>query len=445
LYACWPLKVLGGAVVITVVCASIFRIPFRPARLGAHLAHLGVILLAGGAVWYVAGSVSGYAVAHRVPASGQFGRVDRFYLEETGAVYVSRRTGEGEQQTESPLPALPPGEPGSKLSLSVASPPGSPALTVTDYLPSAHLQWQWRDDGLVDTPAVEVVVHDGPHAFRRTLFPEEAFAPASDAGRYSVRFSPQLQADEAVAIARQGQRDIAWIVRAGAGPARLWVFRPDGSRQEHDLQVGQEVSLALAGRPVKLQVLRFFSQPWLAGVAQAVQDDEAPPAVKLEIAFNGWRGSHWVGYYHSVRPVDPGSLELPRLRLPDGSEMYFQFAPQSRPLEPFSVAELRYLTRGGSGIPKDYVSLLAVLDPAGRPVQQLECRLNRPADVGRFRLYHSEWRPDPEHPTEAIFLVTARPGVWAVWLGCLLICVGIPYGFYVKPLLLRRTARRAAT
>jgi len=91
----------------------------------------------------------------------------------------------------------------------------------------------------------------------------------------------------------------------------------------------------------------------------------------------------------------------------------------------------------------DYACLLEVAAPPGGPPKLVECRLNRPAAVGGLRVYQSTWSPGPEAPEEVVFLVASRPGIRAVWLGCILACLGLPYAFYVKPLLLRRQGRAA--
>lgn len=442
LYTAWPLKAYLWAVAVNAACASIFRIPFRWDRLGAHLAHLGVIVLAAGASWYVARSVSGYAVAGRDPVSGLFIPVDRFYLEKTGAVYVSVDPASGAGAAESPLPLFPQAEAAERLNIPVSSPLKGVSIAVTGSDPAADVGWLWRDDGPAEAPAVEVVVHDGPHAFRRVLCMAYAFASRFDTDAYTVRFAAEAEAARLARLARDAETDVAAIIRPANAAAELAVFRPDGSSERHPAEPGKAITLVLGGREVKLEVVRFLTRAWRAGVARPVRQGQAPAAVKLDVTVGKWRGSLWVGRYHSVRPIDPADPDLQRLPLPAGRMLYFQFAPQYRPLgKTFAIAQMRYLTYPDSGIPRDYVCSLAVLDSDGQPTEQLECRLNRPADLGPFRLYQDEWRPDPEKPTEVIFLVRARPGIRAIWLGCGLICAGIPCAFYLKPLLRRRAGR----
>lgn len=443
LYATSPLKVCLWALVINVACASIFRVPFRLSRLGAHLAHLGVIVLAAGAGWYAAGSLSGYAVAHRDPASGLFAPVDRLYLEDSAALYVTAPSPGGARQAEWPLPAWPEGKPVGQLDIAVPSPVTGVSVAVTGYMASAHLESRWADDGPVPSPGVELIVHDGPHRFHRTLCASVDSARRFDADAYALVCLPESDADRLARIAQAPARDIALIVPAGTRRGRVVILRPDGSREERAAGSGQTLSLTLGRRQVKLEVVRFLARARRVAAARPAPPGQAPPAVKLDVEVGEWRGSLWVSRYHSLRPIDPGNPDLQSLPLPGGGRMYFQLAPQYRMLgKALAIAQMRYQTYPDSGIPRDYICALAVLDAAGRPAERLECRLNQPVDVGRFRLYQSEWRPEPENPTEVIFLVRARPGIWAVWLGCGLICAGIPYGFYVKPLLLRR-ARRA--
>ncbi len=443
LYRAWPLKLCLWALVLNVACVSLFRIPFRLMRLGAHLAHLGVLVLAGGATWYAAFAVSGYAVAHREVASGLFAPVDRFYLSQGISIYVSSDLPGSAGPAQTPLPAPLAEGPAHAVSLPVQTPLEGVCVTVTGYMPSAEVQWQWRDDGPVEAPGVELLVRDGPHTFRRVLCPAYAFAKQSDARQYSVRFAADPDDTAFAALARETRTDLV-AVHVAAGEVALVVLRPDGSRESHTAKTGQAVSLKLGDRQVSLELVRLLSRAWRAGSARPLQARQGGPAARVEIAAGEWRGTQWVGYWDSLRPPSLADPRQQHLLLPGGRAVLFELAPRSRPLPTaFTIAQLEYRTYPNSGIPLDYVASLALLDDQGQPTTMLDCRLNRPADLGPLRLYQDRWRPSAEEPTEVIFLVRARPGIWAIWVGCGLICAGLPYGFYVKPLLRQRRLRRA--
>jgi len=438
LYGAWPLKLLLACLVGSVACATVFRVRFRLAGLGAIAAHVGVIVLAGGSWWYVGRTVSGYAVAHRDPASSLFLPVDRFYQSDGAALYLSALFPGGLEQVQRPLPAL---RQGQGLDGLIWTAPGV-SVAVTDFLPAAVIEWIWRDDGPAGTSAVEVICRDGKDVRRCVLCPAYPFARVLDADGYIVSFPVEADPAGAAELADRSSKDVVQLVRTAEGQLDLTVFRPDGSRQAYRAGIGGEVNLPLAGREVALAVPRVLDRAWRAAATRPVRAGLGQPAIELEVAVGNWRGRQWVGFYHSRRPASRAYRDMPCLLLPEGKALFFQFAPRSRRLpRAFTIVQMRYKTYPGSGIPRDYLCTLAALDERGQPAEHLTCGLNRPADLGPVRLYQDEWRPGPEDPQEAIFLVRSRPGLWAVWLGCGLICVGIPYAFYVKPVLLRRRRR----
>ena len=78
-------------------------------------------------------------------------------------------------------------------------------------------------------------------------------------------------------------------------------------------------------------------------------------------------------------------------------------------------------------------------------------KLNFPISVGRFRLHQSTWRPKEEtssdysDPSGIILGVADRPGILLVFAGSIALCLGFPFAFYIKPLILKRKSGRAAS
>ena len=316
------------------------------------------------------------------------------------------------------------------------------SIAATDYLPGAELEYAWRDDGPAACAGVELLLREGARERRVVLCASHAFAASFEGDGYALLFPAEADAGRLAQRARRIRTRVAAIVRPGDGSAKVTVFHPDGSQEDRQIRPGEPGTLLLGGREVKLEIVRFLTRAWRATTARPARPGVAPPAVKLEVRIGNWHGWQWVSQYHSVRPIDPADPSQSRLLLPGGKTLFLQFAPRHRPLpKAFTIAQLRYLTLPGSAIPRDYICSLAVLDDAGGPAEYLDCRLNRPADLGAIRLYQHEWRPDPEDPSEVIFMVRARPGIWAVWLGCGLICAGIPVAFYVGPLRRRQEGR----
>jgi hypothetical protein len=74
-----------------------------------------------------------------------------------------------------------------------------------------------------------------------------------------------------------------------------------------------------------------------------------------------------------------------------------------------------------------------------------EVRLNQPIRVGEFRISQQAWdMDDPHRPQFTVLGVTNRPAVPLIWAGCVLILLGMPYAFYVKPLPRRRRTKGGA-
>lgn len=446
LYALWPLKVLLVGLVVNLLLATVRRVRPGWAGLGTWLAHAGVVVLAGGAAWYAARHVSGVAVAARGDPAGAFSRVDRFFVNGTAAIYATP-SGEPSAATQTPLGPLPPARRPIRLDAPVESPFDDVVITASRYLPAAAVAMEWRDDGPAEVPAVEVVIDDGPRRLRRTICPAYPFAGAVETDAYAVSYVRSL-ADVDTDV-RKGPADASevkdWVViaPAGGGGVEVGVFDYWGKRRGVErVATGKRIELALRGREVGLTVVRCLTRAWLAGEASGVSPGKGGAAVRLDVAAGDWRGSQWIGFDPYVGRLDPADRVLQRLPLPGRRMLYLHFAPQSRPLpRPFRVADLEYRTYPGSAEAMDYACTLEV-SPAGvaRP-QRLGCRLNQPADVAGFRVYQNTWGPRPDAPDEIVFTVSSRPGIEAVWLGCVLICLGLPYAFYVKPLLTRRRPR----
>jgi hypothetical protein len=99
------------------------------------------------------------------------------------------------------------------------------------------------------------------------------------------------------------------------------------------------------------------------------------------------------------------------------------------------VRRAEYQTYPASGIPKDYRCEVQIVSGGVRRSETLS--LNNPVHVGAFQFSQGSWAADPHDPTQIFLIAATRPGLWAIWTGCILICLGFPIAFYVKPLLMR--------
>jgi hypothetical protein len=158
--------------------------------------------------------------------------------------------------------------------------------------------------------------------------------------------------------------------------------------------------------------------------------------VQLEVKVGNWRREMLVPFIAYEEFAPPQMMDLPGNRA-----IWLNFS-RSRVKLPatLQVKSATYETYPASGIPKDYICQVDTIAGARRTSETLS--LNNPVTIGGFQFSQGSWDPPgSDQPTQIIFGAASRPALPVIWLGCILICLGMPYAFYVKPLLMRR--RRA--
>jgi len=171
------------------------------------------------------------------------------------------------------------------------------------------------------------------------------------------------------------------------------------------------------------------------GQALAVADEGGNPrafsVLNLEIAAGDWRKRMQV-----VLDFMPDRAISRRLELPDGRSLELILAAAVAPLgATIRVLDAQGVVREGTASPKDYRCRIEV--SREQRTSRETVSLNHPASVGQYRLTHNIW-DSFDDPRQIVFNVNSRPGMWLVWAGMALIAAGLPWAFYVKPLLLRR-------
>ena len=128
--------------------------------------------------------------------------------------------------------------------------------------------------------------------------------------------------------------------------------------------------------------------------------------------------------------------------LPGGHWVHLSFSRKAVVLpQPFTVLTTDYETWPGTVVPKDYRCEVSLGRDSYDHADTIA--LNQPLRMDHLQISQSTaWRPSPERPTFIGFLVTGRRGVGLIWIGFLLTVAGMPWAFYVKPLLLKRRRRR---
>lgn len=101
--------------------------------------------------------------------------------------------------------------------------------------------------------------------------------------------------------------------------------------------------------------------------------------------------------------------------------------------EAFFDKNLALLYKASGSEPKDYRSELVVLDAAGRQLTKKTVSLHDPLIIQGHRFYPSNHRP--ADPGAGGIIVVRESGHWLVYLGFLMLILGVAWMFYLKPIL----------
>lgn len=209
--------------------------------------------------------------------------------------------------------------------------------------------------------------------------------------------------------------------------------------------------------------------------------DRAAIAVELS-APGGWRETVWLPFSRFMN-VAMGTDRA--VELPDGRTLRLAFSRTPRPLPGITLRliDFEMVPYPHSDIPRDYISKVAVNDGLRQESYTQMTRLNRPLihrvpfqwsddrpfvanAIGsvvnviapnRYKFSQAGWDAEGWRETAAqaeageldrpraaftILGVGNNPGIHIIALGGVLVCVGTPWAFYVKPWLLRRKRDR---
>ncbi|MCE5278406.1 MAG: hypothetical protein ABFD92_07295 [Planctomycetaceae bacterium] len=439
LYGHWALLTLSAALAVNIILATALRVPFRPARLGAWCSHAGVIVLMGAAAWYAAFHVSGECLT--MADQGRWSAIDHFFVNDTYAIFVSTDPRQAPVQT--PL-----GVPG-RLNASLAGLPEGFSGSADLFLPRAELAPRWQNDSPAASPAVILQIDDLGHSQRVTLCPDEPEYQQFGGRGYAMIYYPDSDPRQVEQLAKPaaGDRgpgmpyDVAMVLSGPQVSPVLVVVRPDGSRWKGDLDRGRELAVPLAGRTVGVTLLERLDHASLTWDAQAVAGASAAavPAVRVTIRGSGFERTSFLPF----ASFENASAPL-RMDLGGGKTIWLNFSRRRVDLPAtVQVTATQYLTHPGTSVPQDYICEVTIA--AGGLRRQETLRLNEPVQVGAYQLSQGSWQSGPDGRVATIrLLVASRPALWLIWTACAMICAGLLYGFYAKPLLMRRAGKEGA-
>lgn len=428
--------------------ASATRVAFDWPRAGAWCSHIGVLILAGGAGWYALAGVQGQAVTVR--SADGWSDIQSFHVDRTAVLYVwasqaGHRPAEPRPQRLRLELDQPEGSPSQPLNVSVEGLSPGVRGAVVEFCPQARLAWKWRDDAPAVVPAAVLKIRDGLTVQKTVLCGAYTDAASFDAPDYSIsyhgsanrRMMDRLTAT-APAVGGDVKQDVILLIKGSQTPATVMVIHPDGSRWSAPIKTDKPLEVPLSGeRKIELTVTEYLRHARRVAApldAERPNDNAATPAVRVALSRGDWRRDVWVAYSPFV-----GLAGAERVDLPDGGSLFFGLSRQNLPLpQTVSVESAEYQTYGGSFVPKDYRCRLRIGQGAEARTETMG--LNHPVYVGGYQLSQNVWLPTPDQPNEIVFGVASRPGLPMIWIGCVMIVLGFPYAFYVKPRLLKRRA-----
>lgn len=439
-YSHWTLWLLVGCFCANLILASCLRVPLRWSHLGAWCSHAGLIVLAAGSAWYALAQVGGHCVLDRT-ADGWSTATQFHQINDLTAVHVGQ--GEFPAASQTALP-VPPGRTVTDMDVPIDCGPEGVSIRAVQCIPLARVRVLWRNDSPNPVPAVMLTVRTGQLGGRYVLCNQYADTRTA---AFLIQFVPSAapEGDRPTGGQHSGTHDprLMTVYYDGQGQPVLDIPQSDGTRRREVLSVGQPVAIPTGeGHPIAVQLDRTLAHARRELTADVVGPDdgvapgEAIPVLKVRIESGDWRLDPTVPFstYET-----PGSAQ--RVQLPRGRSITVGFSRFRYPLpEAVRIVEARYETHPASSMPKDYICKLEI--GAGRAVRTETLSLNSPVTVGRYQLLQGSWGDDPGNTSRIVFSMGDRPGLLVVWIGCVMICVGIGYAFYVKPLILRWRARR---
>jgi len=456
IYSHWTALVLLCLFCVNLLCATV-RIPVKWDRAGAWCSHLGLMFLVVGSTAFWMTRTEGQCFIPR-EQNGSWPVVGHFFKTTDDAAFHVY-----DQDLMKSRPSLPPTiqtvfdspsdtEP-FEVNVPLKGTPQGVSITATKIHPRAELRQQWFDDEEVFSPAIEIQVSHGRRSDRTIMAHAYQDTCRFDMPECSVFFqaSEPISQEEIDKINAQRKattrpsREFFAIHYTGRGRPVLIAGDASGKVSRREFAPGQSVSTSHVDHPTSITLTRTMDRARRGINPEPVDPNvhgRTSAAAELTIEEGGrtFKRVAPYGAYLSGRPTI--------IHLPSGKQVYVAFSHRWLELpEPMRITRHEFKTAPASRMPEDYICDIEI--GSGIHARTETLKLNFPVNIGKFRIHQSTWRPKEETPSNyndpsAIILgIADRPGILLIFVGSIALCMGFPYAFYVKPLILKHKTGRA--
>jgi hypothetical protein len=402
--------------------STLKRYPWTRHHVGFVLAHAGILILLGGSLLSLHAGLDG-----RVSVD-EGGTTDRMELPGE-AVHVGLPDG-----AHAVLPvsfAVRAPAPGTRL----AVPGTDAAVVVEEYQPHLRLDDVWAEavEGQEGSPAVAFTL--GGHEVE----PQSGWLVAGAADQAHADFGPvaltlhvardEKQRRALLRTSREANR-LAFVVAPDSG-LHYAISTRRGTPSQGRCRQGDSIATPWMGLALRVdRTLRAAVRHRVATrLPLPAREEDRTPGVRLRLESGGAAATQWVGFSQTAE------LSL------GGGHAHAGYGPTDTAL-PFRLTLLDFKSEKypGSRMAATYESRVRVDDPErGTSVHQIS--MNHPLHYRGYTFFQASFVEGP--PATSIFSVSRAPGLPFVYLGTVLIGVGVLWMSFFKRWVARRQARRA--
>ncbi len=410
-----------GVLALNVFAVMVSRYPWTKHHVGFLIAHVGILTVLAGSLVSIYGGLDSNMAVFEGETS------DRVALLEKAVQATVPQTGvHGSFPVQ--FEKRPPG-PGREKRFPL---PGSSLVVVADDYQPHVVVTEAFEPAASGVPALHFVLQAPMASQEGWLVPDDPERGHLDAGMVSFGF--HAAPDEAAAQRQLAQFEGPNHLSFVSVPGRLLYAATDGQggRQTGEVVPGQPVRTGWAALGVTVD--RFLPaaslQRAVAPQKPPVKEEKRRAAVRL----------HLEGPQGAGQPEWLLFGEQRELALGETRALVAYRAPEAT--LPFRVTLLRFNNESypGSRMASTYESTVRVDDPEQGTFETL-ISMNHPFHHRGYIFFQSSFVEG--RPMMSIFSVARAPGLPLVYLGVVLIGVGIIWMFYVKPYLAKRQAAQA--